>query len=141
MKQFIERKMEMKSRIETLLYNAHKINLTPITGAKLFEIQQSLLDMNITTEFKKAKRKIIIANGYTDESWKAVLKKSMSFYFCPDAQMAKANNEIKQLCKQYDVHNPAIYRNYLYDLLKNCKSKHVTRYKNERNIFVYCWLP
>ena len=131
----------MKSRTESMIYNAYKLNLTPITGAELFKRQYQLLDMNETAEFKKAKHKILCANGYTDKSWKDVLSQASHFYFCGDELMNKTNNEIKQLCKQHDVHNPIYQLNYMYDQLKNCKSKHVTRHKNEQNVFVYNWLP
>jgi len=133
------KKTKKLSRTEYLMFHAHALGLTPITGADLFAKQQQLLDISLTDEFKRAKHEILIKNGYDKASWNDVLTQSGHFWFCGDELMNKTNNEIKLLCKKFDVHNPMRELHYLYAVLKNCKSKHISREKNNNNIFVYKW--
>ncbi len=132
-----------ESRMELLLRRAKEKELTPIKIKDLWEKQEELLNPPENSEFWEKKEEILNRHGYNLETWKEVLRKAGTLYFAPTTGMEECNEEIKKLCEEYEVMNPAFKLNYLHELAKQAmkpkkrKNQRVIRWKDKEGIYVY----
>ena len=116
-------------QIEILIRNAHKLGVNPVSGKYLWENQDELLSQFDKESFFQEKTQTLKKYGETLESWEYLMTYAHSLMFSPTEKQAQANQEIKALCRKYEIINPIRQQNYLYALLSNVNPKRVKRFK------------